>query len=66
MTKLAPRTPELWKYYWETIDQCVPPEKVLAALRASGFDDVKRSVMGVFSEYSGVVREKDPSPASGA
>ncbi len=30
--KLSPRTPELWGYYWETIDQCVPPEKVLEAL----------------------------------
>jgi demethylmenaquinone methyltransferase/2-methoxy-6-polyprenyl-1,4-benzoquinol methylase len=57
MTKLAPRTPELWKYYWETIDQCVAPERVLEALRAAGFKDVKRSVMGVFSEYVGVAPE---------
>jgi demethylmenaquinone methyltransferase/2-methoxy-6-polyprenyl-1,4-benzoquinol methylase len=52
--KLRPRTPELWGYYWETIDRCVAPEKVLEALRAAGFSGVGRFVQGgIFSEYTG-------------
>jgi demethylmenaquinone methyltransferase/2-methoxy-6-polyprenyl-1,4-benzoquinol methylase len=52
-TRLAPRTPELWAYYWETIDKCVPPEQVLGALRDAGFADVSRKVVGgIFSEYT--------------
>jgi demethylmenaquinone methyltransferase / 2-methoxy-6-polyprenyl-1,4-benzoquinol methylase len=42
-------------YYWETMDACVPPENVLAAMRTAGFREVKRKHMGgLFSEYSGV------------
>ncbi len=52
--RLAPRTPELWSYYWETIDKCTPPDKVIEALKAAGFCDVRRHVVGaVFSEYTG-------------
>ena len=52
---LAPRTPELWAYYWETIDKCLPPERVMDALKAAGFADVKRTVVfGVFSEYTAI------------
>lgn len=44
----------LWQYYWETIQVCVPPEKVLEAMRLAGFCDVGRYVqLGVFSEYTG-------------
>lgn len=44
----------LWEYYWETIQVCVPPEKVLQALTSAGFVDVKRHVeLGIFSEYTG-------------
>jgi demethylmenaquinone methyltransferase/2-methoxy-6-polyprenyl-1,4-benzoquinol methylase len=46
-------TAELWRYYWDTIEACIAPESVLAALRAAGFQDVKRHVeLGIFSEYS--------------
>ncbi len=46
---------ELMRYYWETLDQMVEPEKVLDALRTAGFKDVQRCLMlGVFSEYSGL------------
>jgi demethylmenaquinone methyltransferase/2-methoxy-6-polyprenyl-1,4-benzoquinol methylase len=56
MTRLAPRTPELWDYYWETIDRCVPPDQVAAALTAVGFTNVQRQVVfGVFSEYRATV-----------
>jgi demethylmenaquinone methyltransferase/2-methoxy-6-polyprenyl-1,4-benzoquinol methylase len=48
-------TAELWRYYWDTIETCIPPESVLAALRAAGFEQVRRHVeIGVFSEYTAV------------
>lgn len=51
--KLSPRTPELWEYYWETIDRCVPPERVLEALKSAGFAEPRRFIsMGIFSEYT--------------
>ena len=44
---------ELWNYYWDTIEACVPPETVVAALRSAGFTQVKRHVeLGIFSEYT--------------
>lgn len=46
-------TAELWRYYWDTIEAVIPPEQVLAALRAAGFQDVQRHVvLGIFSEYT--------------
>ena len=43
----------LMRYYWDTIVQCVPPETILAVLRESGFDDVRRRLTGgIFSEYT--------------
>ena len=43
----------LMHYYWDTIEACVPPESILAALREAGFDDPKRHIeLGVFSEYT--------------
>jgi demethylmenaquinone methyltransferase/2-methoxy-6-polyprenyl-1,4-benzoquinol methylase len=46
-------TARLFKYYWDTIEACVPPERVLTALRKAGFTDVKRFVeVGIFSEYT--------------
>jgi len=51
--RTRPQTRKLWTYYWETIDQCVPPETVLAALKASGFKSEKRILsLGLFSEFS--------------
>jgi demethylmenaquinone methyltransferase / 2-methoxy-6-polyprenyl-1,4-benzoquinol methylase len=48
---------EMMSYYWETMDVCVPPEGVLAAMRAAGFADVKKQrVASLFSEYTGVKR----------
>ena len=50
---------DMMRYYWETMDACVPPERVLEALRAAGFARVDRIRMGgIFSEYTAV---KDPS-----
>ncbi|MCG6876769.1 MAG: class I SAM-dependent methyltransferase [Betaproteobacteria bacterium] len=45
-------TPRLMRYYWDTIDACVPPEQVMGALSHAGFGDVARHVeLGLFSEY---------------
>lgn len=50
---VSARTPELWKYYWETIDRCVPPDRVVAALKAAGFAEVQhRAQFGMLSEYT--------------
>ena len=46
---------ELMRYYWDTIEQCVPPTQIVNALKDVGFQDSKRDVvMGIFSEYTGV------------
>jgi len=48
-------TSELWRYYWDTIEGCIPPRNVLAVLRAAGFDTVQRHVeLGIFSEYTAI------------
>ena len=42
----------LMKFYWDTIDRCVPPETILAVLRQGGFTHVERRVLfGFLSEY---------------
>ncbi|MDP9908007.1 demethylmenaquinone methyltransferase/2-methoxy-6-polyprenyl-1,4-benzoquinol methylase [Variovorax boronicumulans] len=47
-------TSELWRYYWDTIEACIPPERVMQALGAAGFSDVRRHAsLGVFSAYTG-------------
>ena len=44
----------LFHYYWDTIQHCVPPETILAALTGAGFPEARRNVvLGVFSEYLG-------------
>ena len=51
----SPETDLLWRYYWDTIENCVPYETVMAALEAAGFEQVDRFVemkaLGIFSEY---------------
>ncbi len=45
-------TRELMEYYWDTIDRCVPPAVILAALADAGFARCDRHVvLGIFSEY---------------
>jgi demethylmenaquinone methyltransferase/2-methoxy-6-polyprenyl-1,4-benzoquinol methylase len=45
-------TPMLWRYYWDTIEACVPPAQVVQTLRNAGLADVERHVeLGIFSEY---------------
>jgi demethylmenaquinone methyltransferase/2-methoxy-6-polyprenyl-1,4-benzoquinol methylase len=46
---------DLVKYYWETIEACVPPNLILESLSKAGFKEVKRdSRFGLLSEYSAV------------
>lgn len=48
-------TAELWRYFWDTMEACVPPEKVMTALSEAGFAQVSRFLeLGIFSEYSAV------------
>jgi demethylmenaquinone methyltransferase/2-methoxy-6-polyprenyl-1,4-benzoquinol methylase len=48
-------TPRLMRYYWDTIEACVPPRSVLATLAHAGFVAEARHVeLGVFSEYRAV------------
>ncbi len=57
ITKIARRSSEaqeLMRYYWDTIEHCVPPETILAAMESSGLSKSERQVtMGIFSEYRG-------------
>jgi demethylmenaquinone methyltransferase / 2-methoxy-6-polyprenyl-1,4-benzoquinol methylase len=47
----------LYKYCWESHEQCVPPQTILAAMERVGFRNVRRSVtLGVFSEYHAEMR----------
>jgi demethylmenaquinone methyltransferase/2-methoxy-6-polyprenyl-1,4-benzoquinol methylase len=44
---------EMMSYFWETIEACVPPQTILAAMRAAGFaDEKRRTELGVFSAYT--------------
>jgi demethylmenaquinone methyltransferase/2-methoxy-6-polyprenyl-1,4-benzoquinol methylase len=56
LTRLTTRhadTQLLWRYYWETIESCVDPARVMEAIAAAGFGDVRRRAeLGVFSEYT--------------
>lgn len=37
-------TRKLWRYYWDTIEACVPPARIIEALEAAGFTDVRRHI----------------------
>ena len=54
----AKGTSLLWRYYWDTIEACVPPEQVLATLEAAGFADVRRHIeskaLSMLAEYQAI------------
>ena len=55
------RSATMWRYFWDTIEACVPPEQVLATLSATGLTQVKRHlVIGIFSEYQAI--KAGPTP----
>ena len=48
-------TATIWRYYWDSIEACVPPEQVVATLNTVGLTQVQRHLeVGVFSEYQAV------------
>jgi demethylmenaquinone methyltransferase/2-methoxy-6-polyprenyl-1,4-benzoquinol methylase len=48
----------LWRYYWDTIEACVPPEQLLATLEAAGFSGVRHHVefkaLSMLAEYQAI------------
>lgn len=48
----------LWRYYWDTIEACVPPAGVIATLEHVGFTGVNRyienPVLSILAEYQAV------------
>ncbi|QTD44171.1 class I SAM-dependent methyltransferase [Ottowia testudinis] len=46
------QTPRIWRYYWDSIEACAPPPRIMETMHSAGLTDVKRHVeLGVFSEY---------------
>lgn len=58
LTRLISRqkdTATIWRYYWDSIEACVPPAQVMATLSGAGLMQVARHLeIGVFSEYHAV------------
>ena len=58
LTKLFTRSKDasyLMTYYWDTMEQMIPPTEVIAAMEGAGFKKVTRTLMlGCFSEYEGI------------
>lgn len=55
LARLAARskdTPRLYRYYWDSIEACVPPAQILGALATAGFAGAQHEAqLGIFSEY---------------
>lgn len=48
-------TVTLWRYFWDTIESCVPPRAILDALSEAGLGNPRRhQELGLFSEYTAV------------
>lgn len=53
----------IWRYFWDSIEACVPPERVMATMRSAGLTQVERHlVIGVFSEYQAI--KADPKASN--
>ena len=51
----SPEARDLFRYYWDTIEHCVPAATILGALRGAGFERAERTtVFGFNAEYRGV------------
>jgi demethylmenaquinone methyltransferase/2-methoxy-6-polyprenyl-1,4-benzoquinol methylase len=47
-----PDTPQLMRFYWDTIEACAPPQVIMRAIQEARFERVNRHVdLGIFSEY---------------
>lgn len=62
LTRIVSRqksTATIWRYYWDSIEACVPPQQVMATLGAAGLIQVRQHLeVGVFSEYQAIKPEK--------
>ncbi len=48
-------TATIWRYFWDSIEACVPPGQVMATLSAAHLTQVERHLeLGVFSEYQAI------------
>ena len=49
----------LMRYYWDTIESCVPPETIIGALTHAHFTEARRHrILGIFSEYTATKEPK--------
>jgi demethylmenaquinone methyltransferase/2-methoxy-6-polyprenyl-1,4-benzoquinol methylase len=53
----------LMDYYWDTVDQCVAPDEIVAAIAGAGFEHARMRVTlpGAFCEYKGQKPERTES-----
>ena len=58
-----PETPQLMRFYWDTIEACAPPQAIMRAIEDARFEDVTRHVeLGIFSEYCARKPRAAPAP----
>lgn len=48
-------TAKLWRYYWDTIEACLPPAQIVQELEAAGLAQARRYIdakpLSIFSEF---------------
>ena len=58
LTGCSAESAKLWRYYWDTIEACVPPAAVIDTLTEAGFSGAKRHVetgaLSILAEYQAV------------
>jgi len=58
LTGCSAESAKLWRYYWDTIEACVPPSGVIDTLVEAGFTGAKRHVetgaLSILAEYQAV------------
>jgi len=54
----------LMRYYWDTIERCVPPQTILQALTNAGFTEVRCDMeFNILRAYTGHTRGDKPCPS---
>jgi demethylmenaquinone methyltransferase/2-methoxy-6-polyprenyl-1,4-benzoquinol methylase len=60
-------TRRLWRYYWDTIEACLPPAQIVAELHAAGFAQPRHytdlRAMSIFAEFQATKSQATKSPA---
>jgi demethylmenaquinone methyltransferase/2-methoxy-6-polyprenyl-1,4-benzoquinol methylase len=67
-------TSRLWRYYWDTIEACLPPVQIVAELNAAGFTQsrhyIDQRAMSIFAEFQATkgqaTKEQTTQPANTA